>query len=76
MLALGELRKGIEGLADTERRAALLDWLEAELPIFFTGRILPVMHKWLTVGVAWWQQQDARFPPSTAYWRRPPHITA
>lgn len=36
------MRKGIEGLADTERRAALLDWIEAELPIFFTGRILSV----------------------------------
>jgi len=36
------MRKGVEGLADADRRAALLDWLEAELPIFFTGRILPV----------------------------------
>lgn len=42
VLTLGELRKGVECLADTDRRAALLDWLEAELPIFFTGRILPV----------------------------------
>lgn len=41
-MTLGELHKGIEGLADIERRAALLDWLEAELPIFFTGRILSV----------------------------------
>lgn len=42
VLTLGELRKGVEGLADADRRAALLDWLEADLPIFFTGRILPV----------------------------------
>ncbi len=42
VLTLGELRKGIEGMADTNRRTILLDWLEAELPIFFTGRILPV----------------------------------
>ena len=42
VLTLGELRKGIEGVADADRRTALLDWLEAELPIFFTGRILPV----------------------------------
>lgn len=42
VLTLGELRKGIDGVADTDRRAALLDWLEAELPIFFTGRILPI----------------------------------
>jgi predicted nucleic acid-binding protein len=42
VLTLGELRKGVEGMADAGRRTALLDWLEAELPIFFTGRILPV----------------------------------
>jgi predicted nucleic acid-binding protein len=42
VLTLGELRKGIEGLANMERRTALLDWLEAELPAFFTGRILPI----------------------------------
>ena len=42
VLTLGELRKGVEGVADTDRRTALLDWLEADLPNFFTGRILPV----------------------------------
>jgi hypothetical protein len=42
VLTLGELRKGVEGLADTERRLRLLDWLETELPAFFAGRILPV----------------------------------
>ena len=45
VLTLGELRKGIEGMIDAKRRRALLDWFEAELPIFFTGRILPIdMH--------------------------------
>lgn len=42
VLTLGELRKGVEGIADAERRMVLLDWLETELPAFFTGRILPV----------------------------------
>ncbi|MDZ7657149.1 MAG: type II toxin-antitoxin system VapC family toxin [Sulfurimicrobium sp.] len=42
VLTLGEIRKGIEGLGDDERRMALLDWLETDLPAFFTGRILPV----------------------------------
>lgn len=42
VLTLGELRKGVEGVADTERRMALLDWLEADLPNFFMGRILTV----------------------------------
>jgi predicted nucleic acid-binding protein len=42
VLTLGEIRKGIESLADPTRRLALLDWLETELPAFFMGRILPV----------------------------------
>jgi predicted nucleic acid-binding protein len=42
VLTLGEIRKGIESLADPARRLALLDWLETELPAFFMGRILPV----------------------------------
>ncbi|MES2017703.1 MAG: type II toxin-antitoxin system VapC family toxin [Pseudomonadota bacterium] len=42
VLTLGELHKGVEGLTDAGRRAGLLDWLETELPAFFTGRILPV----------------------------------
>ena len=42
VLTLGELRKGIDTLADEHRRSLLQDWLEVELPAFFTGRILPV----------------------------------
>jgi len=42
VLTLGEIRKGIEGVAETNRRQALLDWLEIELTTFFTGRILAV----------------------------------
>lgn len=42
VLTIGELRKGIETLADASRRLSLLDWLEADLPQFFIGRILPV----------------------------------
>ena len=42
VLTLGELRKGVEGVSEASRRTALLDWLETELPAFFTGRILPV----------------------------------
>ena len=42
VLTLGELRKGVEGLSAGERRLRLLDWLEVELPAFFTGRILAV----------------------------------
>ncbi|MHB1701821.1 MAG: PIN domain-containing protein [Acidobacteriaceae bacterium] len=42
VLTLGEIRKGIEGVTDAARRLRLNDWLEAELPAFFYGRMLPV----------------------------------
>ncbi len=42
VLTLGEIRKGVEGMPDLTRRATLLDWLETELPAFFSGRILAV----------------------------------
>lgn len=42
VLTLGEIRKGIERLDDPSRRLALLDWLEADLPDFFCGRILSI----------------------------------
>ena len=42
VLTLGELRKGIEGVADSKRRMSLNDWLESDLPAFFVGRILPI----------------------------------
>ncbi len=42
VLTLGELRKGIDSLADTKRRLKLVDWLETELPLFFAGRILDI----------------------------------
>lgn len=42
VLTLGEIRKGIEQVADKKRRHLLQDWLEVDLPAFFTGRILPV----------------------------------
>ena len=42
VLTLGEIGKGVEGATDTARRQALTDWLETDLPLFFTGRILGV----------------------------------
>ena len=42
VLTVGEIRKGIELLTDAQRRLVLLDWLEIELPAFFSGRILPI----------------------------------
>lgn len=42
VLTLGELRKGVDAMADAARRLTLLDWLETELPAYFTGRVLDV----------------------------------
>ena len=42
VLTLGEIRKGIEAVADTKRRIGLNDWLEADLPAYFFGRILGI----------------------------------
>ena len=50
VLTLGELRKGIEMLADGDKRLQLQDWLENDLPAFFSGRVLvideAVTHRW------------------------------
>ena len=42
VLTLGEIRKGIDSLVNDDRQFKLLDWLEVELPHFFSGRILSV----------------------------------
>ncbi len=42
VLTLGEIQKGIEALRKSKRKLKLLDWLDTELPAFFTGRILPI----------------------------------
>ena len=42
VLTLGEIRKGIEALADRKRREKFRLWLEHELPAWFDGRVLPV----------------------------------
>jgi hypothetical protein len=42
VLTLGEIRKGIERLADRRRREKLRLWLEHDVPAWFEGRVLPV----------------------------------
>lgn len=39
VLTLGEIRKGLERVAEPDRRQSLLDWLEVELPNYFVGRV-------------------------------------
>ena len=42
VLSLGELRRGVERLEPGSRRDHLEGWLEQELPLYFSGRLLPV----------------------------------
>ena len=42
VLTLGEIRKGVEALADARRKDKILNWLEHELPFWFEDRILPI----------------------------------
>lgn len=41
-ITLGEIRKGIEGLADKKRKEKLRIWLERDFTDWFEGRILSV----------------------------------
>jgi predicted nucleic acid-binding protein len=42
VLSLGEIRKGIEKLAEGERRGRLAAWLERELPDWLGDRVLSI----------------------------------
>jgi len=42
VLTLGEIRKGITSLPDVARRNVIERWLENDLVVRFSGRILPV----------------------------------
>ena len=50
VLTLGEIRKGLAGLAQGKRRARLETWLKVELQTRFSGKILaidaPVADRW------------------------------
>jgi predicted nucleic acid-binding protein len=42
VITVGEIKRGIERLADSSRKSALAEWLEGDLLIRFTDRILPI----------------------------------
>jgi toxin FitB len=42
VVTIGELAKGIERLPASSRKEVLLDWLDSDLPLRFSGRILAV----------------------------------
>jgi tRNA(fMet)-specific endonuclease VapC len=41
-ITIGEIKRGIEKLADSGRKSALAEWLEGDLLFRFTDRILPI----------------------------------
>jgi len=65
VLTLGELRKGIDNLADTKRRLKLVDWLETELPLFLQEEFLQLTKVLQIDGAGCWLQLGAPFPPLT-----------
>lgn len=42
VITIGEIRKGIEKLPDSKRKSMLQEWLDDELLVRFSGRILPI----------------------------------
>ncbi len=42
VLTLGEIRKGIAKMQPGPRRDALDGWLKQDLPLYFSGRVLPL----------------------------------
>lgn len=54
VLTLGEIRKGINKLPDSQKKAALSHWLENDIPLWFGARLLII-----DVGIAdcWGQLQ-------------------
>jgi len=42
VLTVGEIRKGVESVADIKRREKLRLWIDHELPQWFEDRVLPV----------------------------------
>jgi tRNA(fMet)-specific endonuclease VapC len=42
VITIGEIRKGIEKLPDSQRRMVLEEWLNEQLLVRFAGRIVPI----------------------------------
>lgn len=55
VLTLGEIRKGMAGIADVKRHRKIAAWLEKELPAYFEDRILMIDCK---VADVWGQLQS------------------
>lgn len=66
VLTLGEIRKGVEALADSGRRTVLNQWLEQELPVFLQHGCCRSMAQSPTNGASCWRRRVARCRPSIA----------
>jgi tRNA(fMet)-specific endonuclease VapC len=42
VITIGEIKKGVEKFPNSERKRALREWLEDELLVRFSGRLLPI----------------------------------
>lgn len=42
VLSLGEIRKGVEKLKTSKKKAQLVTWLDHDLPAWFDNRLLPI----------------------------------
>lgn len=63
VITIGELRKGIEKLAPSKRRDALMDWLTTDVLLRFQGRIAAVsIEVMLTWGQLTGQLEQAGLP--------------
>lgn len=63
MVTVGEIRKGVEAVADATRRERLRLWLEDDLPAWFEDRLLPVS---LDVAQVWGQLRAEAGRPVSA----------
>lgn len=50
VLTLGEIQRGISKLTDTRRQTKLMKWLQEELIMRFSERILPIQRE---IGLRW-----------------------
>ena len=56
VMTLGEIRKGINKLPDGQKKQALTNWLEKDIPLWFDSRLLTI-----DIGVAdYWGQLQAQ----------------
>ncbi len=56
VLTLGEIRRGVAALPHSARRTELEAWLESDLRLRFSRRILSVDEPVVDAGALWWER--------------------